>query len=141
MLTALIAAAWVGAILIFIVTVSPTVFQALSMEQASRFLRAYFPKLFLLELTVGASLVFSGLTYAQWWFAMSGFAIAAMAALNYWVLLPAINRVSDDLSALAEPDPRLKRQFGRLHGASTVLFGLGGLLSLYILGAYWRESQ
>ena len=46
MLTALIAAAWVGAILIFVVTVSPTVFQALSMEQASRFFGAFFKKLF-----------------------------------------------------------------------------------------------
>lgn len=141
MTTALIAAAWLGAMLVFVVTVSPTVFQTLSMEQASRFLRAYFPKLFLLELGIGLALIFSGLTYAQWWFAMSGFAIAAMASINYWLVMPAINRVSDEMAQHAEPDPVLKRQFGRLHGLSTLLFGLGGLLSLSILGAYWRESQ
>lgn len=141
MTTALIAAAWLGAMLVFVVTVSPTVFQTLSMEQASRFLRAYFPKLFLLELGIGLALIFSGLTYAQWWFAMSGFAIAAMASINYWLVMPAINRVSDEMAQHAEPDPVLKRQFGRLHGFSTLLFGLGGLLSLSILGAYWRESQ
>lgn len=141
MMTALIAAAWLGAMLVFVVTVSPTVFQTLSMENASRFLRAYFPKLFLLELGIGSALIFSGLTYAQWWFAMSGFAIAAMASVNYWLVMPAINRVSDEIAQQTEPDPVLKRQFGRLHGLSTVLFGLGGLLSLYILGAYWRESQ
>jgi len=35
--------AWIGAIIMFTVTVSPTVFEVLDAQDAGRFLRAYFP--------------------------------------------------------------------------------------------------
>ena len=45
--------AWIGAIIMFTLTVSPTVFATLEGPQASAFLRAYFPRLFRYEIAVG----------------------------------------------------------------------------------------
>ena len=44
--------AWLGAITMFTLTVSPTVFATLEGPQASAFLRAYFPRLFKYEIAV-----------------------------------------------------------------------------------------
>jgi len=140
MATALIAAAWLGAIILFVTTVSPTVFGVLTMADASRFLRAYFPRLFQIELVIGGALVFAGLHYAQWWYAMGGFAIAALAAINLWIVMPNLNVLADQMAALSEPDRRLSAQFGRLHGVSAGLFGVGGLLSLWIVVSFWLET-
>ncbi|MEK9554930.1 MAG: DUF4149 domain-containing protein, partial [Gammaproteobacteria bacterium] len=49
--------AWIGAITMFTVTVSPTVFATLDGPQASAFLRAYFPRLFKYEVAVGLAII------------------------------------------------------------------------------------
>lgn len=133
MLTALIAAAWVGAMVLFVVTVSPTVFAVLSMADASRFLRAYFPRLFRIEITVGLLLALSATISANSLFIGFGVLIAVMAAVNLWVLTDRINAIAD---ALAESpnDTRIKQRFAWAHGASAALFGLGGLLCLWMIG-------
>ena len=49
--------AWLGAITMFTLTVSPTVFATLEGPQASAFLRAYFPRLFKYEIAVGLTII------------------------------------------------------------------------------------
>ncbi|MDA0894546.1 MAG: DUF4149 domain-containing protein, partial [Proteobacteria bacterium] len=49
--------AWLGAITMFTLTVSPTVFATLEGPQASAFLRAYFPRLFKYEIAVGLTIL------------------------------------------------------------------------------------
>ena len=133
MITAVIAAAWLGAMTVFVSTVSPTVFQTLEMPDASRFLRAYFPKLFRLEIGVGVAITVAGFAAQNTLFGAIGMAMAVLAASNLWILTDRINQIADRLQA--DPDNRqLKRQFGLSHGASAALFGLGGLGCLWIVG-------
>lgn len=133
MMIALIAAAWLGAMGIFVATVSPTVFQTLSMSDASRFLRAYFPKLFRIEIIIGAVLLIVASISEEWTAAVIGALIVAMASTNYWVLTDRINRIADAL-ALDPDNSQLKRRFGLMHGLSAGLFAIGGLGCLWIAG-------
>ena len=48
---------WLGAVTMFTLTVSPTVFAVLDGPQASSFLRAYFPRLFRYEIAVGLAII------------------------------------------------------------------------------------
>lgn len=133
MMIALIAAAWLGAMGIFVATVSPTVFQTLSMPDASRFLRAYFPKLFRIEMIVGVAILFAASISDERTATAIGALIVVMASVNYWVLTDRINQIADAL-ALDPDNPALKRRFGLMHGLSAGLFAIGGLGCLWITG-------
>ncbi len=133
MWTALIASAWLGAMGVFVATVSPTVFQTLSMPDASRFLRAYFPKLFRLEIGVGLAILITAILASNLLWMVLGVLIAAMAAFNLWVLTDRINQIADALAEAPE-NQALKRRFGMMHGASAGLFSLGGLACMWIVG-------
>jgi len=122
--------AWIGAIIMFTVTVSPTVFATLEGPQASAFLRAYFPRLFKYEILVGLAIIgisialsTGGETY-QYGINV-GLVVTVLAYLNLRVIMPKVNQVAD---ALADnPGPQIKRQFGMLHGLSVGLFGINAI--------------
>ena len=132
--------AWIGAITMFTVTVSPTVFATLDGPRASAFLRAYFPRLFKYEVAVGlaiialsAGLSSDGETY-QYGISV-GLVVTLLAYLNLRVIMPRVNQVSDEL--MANPSPQVKKRFGLLHGLSVGFFGINAisLIALFVFGS------
>ena len=131
--------AWIGAITMFTVTVSPTVFATLDGPQASAFLRAYFPRLFKYEVAAGlaiialsVSLSTNGETYH---YGISvGLVVTLLAYLNLRVIMPRVNIVSDQL--LAEPNPGTKKKFALLHGLSVGFFMINAIsmIALFAFG-------
>ncbi len=130
---------WLGAITMFMLTVSPTVFAVLDGPQASSFLRAYFPRLFRYEIVVGLAII--GLSIAlstngtTYHFGISvGLLVTALAYLNLRIIMPMVNGVSDRL--INDPTPKIKKKFALLHGLSVGFFGINGLamITLFALG-------
>jgi hypothetical protein len=132
--------AWLGAITMFTLTVSPTVFATLEGPQASAFLRAYFPRLFKSEITVGLAMIalsiglsMQGTTY-QYGISV-GLVVTVLAYLNLRVIMPKVNAVSDQL--ISDPSPTIKKRFGMLHGLSVGLFGINAvsMMALFAFGS------
>ena len=130
---------WLGAVTMFILTVSPTVFAVLDGPQASSFLRAYFPRLFRYEITVGLAIIglsvvlsMNGTTYH---YGISvGLLVTVLAYLNLRVIMPKVNDVSDQL--ISDPNPQMKKKFALLHGLSVGFFGINalGMILLFASG-------
>ena len=122
--------AWIGAIIMFTVTVSPTVFATLEGPQASAFLRAYFPRLFKYEILVGLAIIgisiglSTGGEIYQYGINV-GLVVTVLAYLNLRVIMPRVNQVADELAD--NPSPQIKKQFGMLHGLSVGLFGINAI--------------
>ena len=132
--------AWLGAITMFTLTVSPTVFATLEGPQASAFLRAYFPRLFKYEMAVGLTIIglsiglsMEGTTY-QYGLSV-GLVVIALACLNLRVIMPRVNEVSDQL--ISDPTPTIKKRFGLLHGLSVGFFGINAIsmIALFAFGS------
>ena len=132
--------AWLGAITMFTLTVSPTVFATLEGPQASAFLRAYFPRLFKSEITVGLAMIalsiglsMQGTTYQYG--IIVGLVVTVLAYLNLRVIMPKVNEVSDQL--ISDPSPTIKKRFGMLHGLSVGLFGINAMsmMALFAFGS------
>ena len=131
--------AWIGAIVMFTVTVSPTVFATLEGPQASAFLRAYFPRLFKYEILVGLAVVgisiglSSGGKIYQYGINV-GLVVTLLAYLNLRFIMPRVNQVADELAD--NPNPKIKKQFGLLHGLSVGLFGINAMsmIALFAFG-------
>ena len=131
--------AWIGAIVMFTVTVSPTVFATLEGPQASAFLRAYFPRLFKYEILVGLAVVgisiglSSGGKIYQYGINV-GLVVTLLAYLNLRVIMPRVNQVADELAD--NPNPKIKKQFGLLHGLSVGLFVINAMsmIALFAFG-------
>lgn len=132
--------AWLGAITMFTLTVSPTVFATLEGPQASAFLRAYFPRLFKYEIAVGLAIIalsiglsMEGTTY-QYGLSV-GLVVTALAYLNLRVIMPRVNEVSDQL--ISDPSPTTKKRFGMLHGLSVGFFGINAvsMIALFAFGS------
>ena len=130
---------WLGAITMFILTVSPTVFAVLDGPQASSFLRAYFPRLFRYEITVGLAIIslsvalsMNGTTYHYG--IIVGLLVTVLAYLNLRVIMPKVNDVSDQL--ISDPNPQMKKKFALLHGLSVGFFGINalGMILLFASG-------
>ena len=130
---------WLGAITMFILTVSPTVFAVLDGPQASSFLRAYFPRLFRYEITVGLAIIslsvalsMNGTTYHYG--IIVGLLVTVLAYLNLRVIMPKVNDVSDQL--ISDPNPQMKKKFALLHGLSVSFFGINalGMILLFTFG-------
>ena len=132
--------AWLGAITMFTLTVSPTVFATLEGPQASSFLRAYFPRLFKYEIAVGLAIIaFSiGLSTeaTTYQYGLSvGLIVTVLAYLNLRVVMPKVNEVSDQL--ISDPSPTIKKRFGILHGLSVGFFGINAIsmIALFAFGS------
>ena len=133
--------AWLGAITMFTLTVSPTIFATLEGPQASAFLRAYFPRLFKYEIAVGLTIIglsiglsMEGTTH-QYGLSV-GLVVTALAYLNLRVIMPKVNEVSDQL--ISDPTPTLKKRFGLLHGLSVGFFGINAI-SMIALFAFGQQ--
>ena len=132
--------AWIGAIIMFTVTVSPTVFATLEAPQASAFLRAYFPRLFKYEILVGLAIIgisvglSTGVQTYQYGINV-GLVVTVLAYLNLRVIMPKVNQVADEM--VDNPSPSIKKQFGLLHGLSVGLFGINAisLIALFVFGS------
>ena len=128
--------AWLGAITMFTLTVSPTVFATFEGPQTSAFLRAYFPRLFKYEIAVGLAIIaFSiGLSTeaTTYQYGLSvGLVVIVLAYLNLRVIMPKVNEVSDQL--ISDPSPTIKKRFGMLHGLSVGFFGINAISMIALL--------
>ena len=115
-----------GAMLFFVLIVSPTVFTALSSDQASKFLRLIFPRLFLfglvLSLLTALGYIVSAL-YIEMFLALFA---SILFFLNRNILTPLINYHRDkDI----EGDIKSKNYFKLLHLLSVSFF----VINLFIL--------
>ena len=115
-----------GAMLFFVIIVSPTVFTALSSDQASKFLRLIFPRLFLfglvLSLLTALGYIVSAL-YIEMFLALFA---SILFFLNRNILTPLINYHRDkDI----EGDIKSKNYFKLLHLLSVSFF----VINLFIL--------
>lgn len=132
--------AWLGAITMFTLTVSPTVFATLEGPQASAFLRAYFPRLFKYEIAVGLAIIalsiglsMQGTAY-QYGISV-GLIVTILAYLNLRFIMPKVNDISDQLNR--DPSPTIKKRFGMLHGLSVGFFGINAIsmIALFAFGS------
>ena len=115
-----------GAMLFFVLIVSPTVFTALSSDQASKFLRLIFPRLFLfglaLSLLTSLGYIVSDL-YIEMFLALFA---SILFFLNRNILTPLINYHRDKE---IEGDIKSKNYFKLLHLLSVSFF----VINLFIL--------
>ena len=115
-----------GAMLFFVIIVSPTVFTALSSDQASKFLRLIFPRLFLfglaLSLITALGYNISG-QYIEMFLALFA---SILFFLNRNILTPLINYHRDKE---VEGDIKSKNYFKLLHLLSVSFF----VINLFIL--------
>ena len=119
-----------GSMLFFVIIVSPTVFTSLSSDQASKFLRIIFPRLFLFGLVL--SLV-TALGYY-----ISGFYLEMILALvssilfflNRNLLTPMINYHRDKE---IEGEMKSKKYFKLLHFLSVLFFVISSIILVFFL--------
>jgi hypothetical protein len=129
---------WLGAITMFILTVSPTVFTALDVGNASKFLRAYFPRLFKYELSIGIVLFlisfYLSFTESVYVYGLCvGGVVSAFALINLLYVMPAVNDAADFLATNVHSEPSTKRRFVMLHGLSVSLFGLNAIAMIALI--------
>ena len=119
-----------GSMLFFIIIVSPTVFTSLSSDQASKFLRIIFPRLFLFGLILS---LFTALVYY-----ISNLYIEMILALmssilfflNRNLLTPLINFHRDKE---IEGDIKSKKYFKLLHLLSVLFFVISSIILVFFL--------
>ena len=119
-----------GAMLFFVIIVSPTVFTALSNDQASKFLRLIFPRLFLfgliLSLITALGYNVSGL-YIEMTLALTS---SILFVLNRNLLTPLINYYRDKE---VEGDIISKKYFKLLHLISVLFFVINLIIIVFFL--------
>ena len=119
-----------GAMLFFVIIVSPTVFTALSNDQASKFLRIIFPRLFLfgliLSLVTALGYYISSL-YIEMILALVS---SILFFLNRNLLTPLINYHRDKE---IEGDIKSKKYFKLLHLLSVLFFVINSIILVFFL--------
>ena len=119
-----------GSMLFFVIIVSPTVFTSLSNDQASKFLRIIFPRLFLFGLVI--SLVTSLGYYISSLYIEMIFALVSLILffLNRNLLTPMINYYRDKE---IEGDIKSKKYFKLLHLLSVLFFVINSIILVFFL--------
>jgi len=115
-----------GAMLFFVIIVSPTVFTALSSDQASKFLRLIFPRLFLFGLTLSLLTALGYIVSALYIEMFLALFASILFFLNRNILTPLINYHRDKE---IEGDIKSKNYFKLLHLLSVSFF----VINLFIL--------
>ena len=119
-----------GSMLFFVIIVSPTVFTSLSSDQASKFLRIIFPRLFLFGLVI--SLVTSLGYYISSLYIEMILALVSLILffLNRNLLTPMINYYRDKE---IEGDIKSKKYFKLLHLLSVLFFVINSIILVLFL--------
>ena len=119
-----------GSMLFFVIIVSPTVFTSLSSDQASKFLRIIFPRLFLFGLVI--SLVTSLGYYITSLYIEMILALVSLILffLNRNLLTPMINYYRDKE---IEGDIKSKKYFKLLHLLSVLFFVINSIILVFFL--------
>ena len=115
-----------GAMLFFVIIVSPTVFTALSSDQASKFLRLIFPRLFLFGLVLSLLTALGYIVSALYIEIFLALFASILFFLNRNILTPLINYHRDKE---IEGDIKSKNYFKLLHLLSVSFF----VINLFIL--------
>ena len=115
-----------GAMLFFVIIVSPTVFTALSSDQASKFLRLIFPRLFLFGLALSLLTALGYIVSASYIEMFLALFASILFFLNRNILTPLINYHRDKE---IEGDIKSKNYFKLLHLLSVSFF----VINLFIL--------
>ena len=115
-----------GAMLFFVIIVSPTVFTALSSDQASKFLRLIFPRLFLFGLVLSLLSALGYIVSALYIEMFLALFASILFFLNRNILTPLINYHRDKE---VEGDIKSKNYFKLLHLLSVSFF----VINLFIL--------
>ena len=111
--------ALIGFMIFFVIVVSPAVFKSLSQDEAARFLRTIFPRLFLVGLFTSFVIVLLSLASGERDLVLISTAIAAGFAVNYSILTPNINKTRD---AILAGNIQKEKQFKLLHLLSVSVF-------------------
>ena len=119
-----------GSMIFFVIIVSPTVFTSLSSDQASKFLRIIFPRLFLFGLVI--SLVTSLGYYISSLYIEMILALVSLILffLNRNLLTPMINYYRDKE---IEGDIKSKKYFKLLHLLSVLFFVMNSIILVFFL--------
>ena len=122
--------ALVGFMLFFVIVVSPVIFKTLSQEDAAKFLRAIFPRLFLVGLFMSLVMVGLSLVGEKQDLTLISTVIAAGFAVNCFVLTPNINKMRD---AVLAGDAQKERNFKILHLLSVAIFVVQIFAAIFII--------
>ena len=122
--------ALIGFMLFFVIVVSPVIFKTLSQEDAARFLRAIFPRLFLVGLFTSLVIVGLSLVGEKQDLTLISTVIAAGFAVNCFVLTPNINKMRD---AVLAGDAQKERNFKILHLLSVAIFVVQIFAAVFVI--------
>ena len=122
--------ALIGFMMFFVIVVSPVVFKTLSQDEAARFLRAVFPRLFLVGLFSSSAMVMLSLFGEERNLILISSVISAGFAINYFILTPKINKARDELLA---GDEQMGKQFKIFHLLSVFIFVVQICLSAFVV--------
>ena len=122
--------ALIGFMMFFVIVVSPVVFKTLSQDEAARFLRAVFPRLFLVGLFSSLAMVMLSLFGEERKLILISCLIAVGFATNYFILTPKINKARDEVLA---GDEQMEQQFKILHLLSVSIFVIQICLSAFVV--------
>ena len=122
--------ALIGFMLFFVIVVSPVIFKTLSQEDAARFLRAIFPRLFSVGLFTSLVMVGLSLVGEKQDLTLISTVIAAGFAVNCFVLTPNINKMRD---AVLAGDAQKERNFKILHLLSVAIFVVQIFAAIFII--------
>ena len=122
--------ALIGFMMFFVIVVSPVVFKTLSQDEAARFLRAVFPRLFSVGLYTSLAMVMLSFFSEEQDLILISCVISAGFAINYFILTPKINKARDELLA---GDDEMGKQFKIFHLLSVLIFIAQVCLSIFVV--------
>ena len=118
--------------LFFVIVVSPVVFKTLSQDAAAKFLRAVFPRLFLVGLFISLAMVTFSLFCKERDLILISCVITAGFAMNYFILTPRINKARD---AVLAGEEQMEKPFKIFHLLSVLIFVVQICLSTFVVVA------
>lgn len=122
--------ALIGFMLFFVIVVSPVVFKTLSQDDAARFLRTLFPRLFLVGLFTSLAMIMLSFFGKEQELILISCLIAAGFAINCFILTPTINNARD---AVLAGHAQKEKQFKVLHLLSVFIFVTQICLSIFVV--------
>ena len=119
-----------GSMLFFVIIVSPTVFTSLSNDQASKFLRIIFPRLFLFGLILSLVTALGYYISSLYIEMVMALVSSILFFLNRNLLTPMINYYRDKE---IEGDIKSKKYFKLLHLLSVLFFVMNSIILVFFL--------